>query len=190
MSYKPSHLQVIGDLSYPNIDWEAESSQDPETHSSHPFFEALRDLFLHQFVTRLTRYREKETSNILDLVLSTEDDIISGIKYLPGLGSSDHVCMVLDLTCSKEVRSDDIRPKYAYYSGNFDKLRILGSKAKWEQSYDMYLESQYKFFCREMGRLLSECTPLIQPQNQEMSALHHQGVTAGCKGQGQLEVHY
>ena len=164
---KPRHFLVVGDFNYPNIDWEIGLSQDPETHSSHSFLETCRDLFLHQYVTQPTRYREEEKANILDLVLSTEDDLVSGIEYLPGLGRSDHVCMILNLSCNKKVRPNGDRPKFAYYRGDFDKLRSMASVINWEQSYDMEVEAQYEFFSQEIQKLITDCIPLSQPRKKK-----------------------
>ena len=190
---KPRHFLVVGDFNYPNIDWEIGLSQDPETHSSHSFLETCRDLFLHQYVTQPTRYREEEKANILDLVLSTEDDLVSGIEYLPGLGRSDHVCMILNLSCNKKVRPNGDRPKFAYYRGDFDKLRSMASVINWEQSYDMEVEAQYEFFSQEIQKLITDCIPSAsQPESakkKETSALRHHAVFASReRKEGKLEV--
>ena len=93
---KPSHLVIAGDFNYPDIKSDIESVKHSE-HTSQMFIDAVRDSFLHQHVTQPTRYRHEQNHSTLDLVLSTEENRINHINYLPGLGLSDHVCIFFEL---------------------------------------------------------------------------------------------
>ena len=63
------------------------------TTYSQAFLDAVHDSYLFQHVTTPTHYRLNTTANILDLVLTNEEAMINIIQYLPGIGSSDHVCL-------------------------------------------------------------------------------------------------
>ena len=63
------HVLIVGDFNLPNIDWETRMPLDSNTHFSHAFLEAINDCFLFQKVAEPTRYRDRNTPYILDLVL-------------------------------------------------------------------------------------------------------------------------
>jgi len=46
-----------------------------------------------QRVMEPTRFRGDVTSHLLDLVFTNNENMIENLKYLPGLGSSDHLCI-------------------------------------------------------------------------------------------------
>ena len=71
--------------------------------------------------------------------------------------------MVLDLICSKKVRND-VRPKFAYYRGDFDKLRDMVGIINWEESYNMELHLQYEFFSGTLNRLITDCEPTTEEE--------------------------
>ena len=83
-SPKYSHLCVVGDFNFPGINWSAvHTCQDK-------FIETLDNCFLHQHILSPTRCRGNTTPHILDLVLSNEEEMVSEIKHLAPLGSSNH----------------------------------------------------------------------------------------------------
>ena len=94
---KPSHLVIAGDFNYPDINWDTVESVKHSEHTSQKFIDAVMDLFLHQHVTQPTRYRHEQNPSTLDIVLTSEENMINHINYLPGLGLSDHVCIFFEL---------------------------------------------------------------------------------------------
>jgi len=61
------------------------------------FFDICRDVYLFQLVSELTRVKRGQIEILLDLFLTTDDQIIWDIENLPGLGIRDHVCLMMDL---------------------------------------------------------------------------------------------
>ena len=51
------------------------------------FLDTLHDLFLYQHVDVPTRYRDSQSFNTLNLVITNEEHMINKISYLPALGS-------------------------------------------------------------------------------------------------------
>ena len=78
-----SNALIFGDFNYPNIDW---INLDEDSGSRH-FLDMVNDSYLTQYVTRPTR-----GSNILDLMLSTEPDMIriSEVDVREHLANCDH----------------------------------------------------------------------------------------------------
>ena len=74
-------LLLVGDFNYPRIDWEVlDVSGDGEA-----FLDIFQDTFLCQHVTQATR-----GDNILDLVFSSEEELVSNLNIGPSIGGSDH----------------------------------------------------------------------------------------------------
>ena len=88
------NLIIAGDFNYKNIDW---CNEYAEQEYLVDFINTLQDCFLDQHVTKPTRHRDNETSNLLDLILSSEEGMIKDLSYHPPLGESDHV--VLKFRC-------------------------------------------------------------------------------------------
>jgi endonuclease/exonuclease/phosphatase family metal-dependent hydrolase len=95
----PTHLVIMGDFNFPDIDWKNGLSTAGIQHHSHDFICTTQDSLLFQHVLEPTRYRPGTAPNLLDLIFSNEDGIISNLSYLPGLGESDHQCLDFTLEC-------------------------------------------------------------------------------------------
>ena len=89
----PSHLIMMGDFNYPEIDWNYTVSRAADIHSSHIFLHSLQDSLLYQHVTQPTRHRLGESPNTPDLILTNEEGMINKIIPLSPIGNSDHICL-------------------------------------------------------------------------------------------------
>ena len=94
----PSYLVIAGDFNYPDINWDTVESVKHSEHTSQRFIDAVMDSFLHQHVTQPTRYHHEQNPSTLDLLLTSEENMINHINYLPGLGLIDHVCIFFELS--------------------------------------------------------------------------------------------
>ena len=137
-----SHLLIVGDLNLPQIDWETESSSAPPSHCSHSFIDTVHDCFLHQHVHCPTRYRLGEKPNVLDLIFSNEEGMVSCLEYLPGLGSSDHVVLRFTLVCYAPAESHPTHRVHTDHESLASELKSLN----WDQMNSMTLEEAYHTF--------------------------------------------
>ena len=103
---------MAGDFNYPDINWDTVESVKYSEQTSQIVFDAVRDSFLHQHVTQSTRYRHEQNPSTLDIVLTSEENMISHINYLPGLGLSDHVNKTKRLHRKTPEQSE---PKFCYH---------------------------------------------------------------------------
>ena len=62
---------------------------------------------MYQHVEFPTRYRENETSNTLDLVLTNEESMVEDPKADTPLGSSDHVVITFRLMCYADLLTQE-----------------------------------------------------------------------------------
>ena len=99
---KVTHLLIAGDFNLSGIDWENDCVQNNQEYLIQ-FVNTIHDCFLFQHFKKPTRYREGETPNIFDLVLTNEEGMIDTIDHCSGLGKSDHECLIFELKCYKET---------------------------------------------------------------------------------------
>ena len=91
-----SHLLVCGDFNYPSINWETNSTNEPNAQK---FLESCDDAYVHQHIEKPTRARLGQCHNVLDLVFSNEENMVGEIAYESPLGKSDHSCLVFEFRC-------------------------------------------------------------------------------------------
>ena len=61
---------------------------------------------IYQHVRKPTRYRLGETPNLLDIIITNEGSMVPLIEHDPGLGKSNHDCLLFDLKCSGYISKD------------------------------------------------------------------------------------
>ena len=72
-----SHLLIMGDFNYPEIDWQCLASINDESCSpANKFKRCVWNHFLCQHVHQPTHFRGLQKANILDLVLRNEEEMI------------------------------------------------------------------------------------------------------------------
>jgi len=89
--------------------------------------EKFQDLFFvsTHYLYEPTRYRDDQTSHVLDLVFTNEGNMIENIKFHHGLANSDHVCMIFDLSCYTPINDDAMQLNYNIRHADFNKLQQL-----------------------------------------------------------------
>ena len=99
-----SHILITGDFNCKAIDWTLHSTSVNENHVSTQLLESIRDCYLYQHVVELIRFRQGEASSLLDLILSNEESMVSDLKYMAGLGKSDHLQLIFKFNCYIDVK--------------------------------------------------------------------------------------
>ena len=150
-----SHLMIVGDFNFPQIDWEAALSQAANSHSSHSFLEIIQDHFLFQHVRKPTRFRLGETPSVLDLILTTEEGMVRNLEHLPGLGRSDHVVLQFTLVC---YAAADIPPPQYHTHTNYRLLAETLSSCNWMQVDNMELEDAHTFVTSCITKAVDACS--------------------------------
>jgi len=87
------HVMILGDFSYPDIDYEQEYVSAGEDAAPTRFFNKTQELCLIQCVTQPTRIREGQQPSTLDYIFVDEDNLIEDLEYNEPLGKSDHVTL-------------------------------------------------------------------------------------------------
>ena len=112
---------------------------------------------IFQHITEPTHHRPNTNANVLDLVLTNEEAMINTIQYLPGIGSSDHICFsfiyIVILPVVKLVYLDTL-----LHQDDFDKLRELIQELYWDDILSpLNIHSAWKLFAKKFSGFIDEC---------------------------------
>ncbi len=136
LSRNKSHILVAGDFNYPEIEWkEGISPQDPNNKAAR-FMEATRDAFLTQHVLDPTHFRNNQVPNVLDLVFTNEDNMISIIEHLAPLGKSHHQVLKFNYKCYT-VAKTCVEKKFCFIKGDYNMMQLLLNKQNWDVMNEM-----------------------------------------------------
>jgi len=122
VSGKP--LLLMGDFNYPDIDW---STGCGHTGNSQNFADCIEDSFLTQHVTESTR-----KGSILDLVITSEPNMIDVVSVLGTFGSSDHNMLEWNVNYNPKVHYSE-RSCPDYSRANFTAIRQALIAVDWSQ---------------------------------------------------------
>ena len=154
----PSHLLVAGDFNLPQINWETNFCSAPESHHAHKFLAAAQECLLFQHVMRPTRFRDADTPNVLDLVLTNEEGVLNQLQYCPGLGKSDHVVLTFELACYTTQSVGELR-RLNFHRADFKELSRRVNVTDWKVLLSTSVEEGYSFFKDTLNGIVTDCIP-------------------------------
>ena len=108
------HISIMGDFNHGNIKWDTLQSTEVEDQQ---FLCLVQDNFLTQHVLEPTR-----ATRILDIVLSSQKELVDNVEIKETLGSSDHNQMHFDIN----IKSDRTKVKQCmrdFRKGNYKEIR-------------------------------------------------------------------
>ena len=146
---------ITGDFNFPGIDWTGTWTGEEDDK----FIECLRDAFLLQMVNKPTRRRDGQTPNILDLVLTNNEALISDVNHLTPLGKSDHEVLTFSLYVADRKESEKIETKFDMNKGNFEQMRVEFSQIDWACLDDLSVEQCWVKLKALIQTSMERCIP-------------------------------
>ena len=151
-----NNIIVSGDFNAPDISWDTEYS------SQSPAFDRLLEIIdnhdLSQHVKEPTR-RERNTQNILDLILSNNPNIIDDVRVVPGISDHGIVLFTVNTSCRRKknvIRKIFIRKKA-------DSTRIKEELIKLSFDVDTRgfnsIDDKWSCFEDNIHRIMDSCIP-------------------------------
>ena len=124
---------ILGDFNLPSINWNQACAIGGSNSFDTVFLQFVSDKFLVQFVEQPTRFRNNQKSNILDLVLSPDETLITNLTYHSPLGKSDHCIIFFECVFYTNSRHHNADNRFVFNKGNYvlmnaylkEKLSIL-----------------------------------------------------------------
>ena len=136
---------ILGDFNLPQICWRTVSGVESESNRLIDFVE---DNFLHQMVNEPTR-----DNNILDLILTSQEHLITNVNVGEHLGTSDHNLIRFNIDLPNQIRqnkSSTLNLKQANYGELRNALQTLSLRGTnceslWNDFKTQFMNSQNKF---------------------------------------------
>ena len=132
-SKKYSHICLVGDFNYRNINWKTWTTPHDESSKESKFLDVLRDCFLFQHVEEVTRTRGNDEPSLIDLILTNEELQASDIVHQSPLGKSDHAVISFNYHCYLDFS----KPKtcYQYHKADFDGMVEELESSNWKETF-------------------------------------------------------
>ena len=165
ISLSDSHLLIVGDFNFREINWSLRQSDASYDHDSSKFIEAVNDCYLFQHISEPTRFREERVASILDLVFSNEELMVSDIhvEYLPPNGKRDHVTLSFIFNCYAAKETSNSEPRYLYHKGDYEKLRQLVGEINWTATETLDVDDHWDVFTKSITSSVDKCIPKSKP---------------------------
>jgi hypothetical protein len=143
---------IMGDFNYKDINWKTGFSSGAASN----FMDLVKECFLYQHVEEPTR-----ENNILDLVLSTEQDLVQEVVIESPVANSDHnvITFVVPLKIKMESRTGKI---YNYHKADFLKICSKLELVTWNQNIDS--NRQWNFLKGQLLNVREEYVPIRKPR--------------------------
>lgn len=117
-----SDILMFGDFNYREIDWNRQEIIG-SSEAAEQFLGAYQSLHLHQLIDFPTRFRVNNTPSLIDLLLTTDEKLITGIESRSPVGKSDHVIIVATLQVSVTTSQTKSQPHLNYWKADYAAIR-------------------------------------------------------------------
>ena len=175
-----SHKLVMGDFNFKEINWCEMNTTVSEWHIASQFLECVRDSYLFQHVNTPTRYREGNVSSVLDLIFTNEEEMVTDLEFLPGLGKSDHLVLAFTLNCyTVEQQNQRKTEKLNFFKGDYNTVRDQLSLVDWNYELDgLNLLQSWSRFAEKIIDLIENYIPASKPG--QSSNKYNPFITRSC----------
>ena len=175
-----SRYILVGDLNYPGIDWQTSASFCAKERL---FVDFLNENSLHQHVSEPTR-----GANILDLICSTEPDLVSQVCVGEQFSTSDHSYITCKLNFFKPKREERSFPNF--HRADWETIRLYLSSIDWDQIFlNCDVNTMYQNFVLKIRYAVDNFIPLSVP-NDKIARWENNTVRRmeiGCKEAEEVE---
>ncbi len=162
---KYSHVLIVGDFNHPELNWTDCTSPPDPNHPASQFMDCTRDCFLHQHITEPTHFRGNQQANILDLVMTNEENMIDDINFLPPLGKSHHSCLSFLFKCYHPASTAG-QTKLIYDKGDYDEMNKILREIDWDaELQDKSTNEQWNFIKGKIDSAVTKCIPVRRPNS-------------------------
>ena len=153
-----SDIVIAGDFNYKEINWIHDYAPPNKQHLI-DFIQNLQDCFLYQHVTEPTRFREGENPNLLDLILSKEENLVQDLCYLPPLDKSDHVCLRFSVIYDSQSPCS-ISHNFDVFKADYDAIQKDLDTVDWNNILIGNFNEDYTLFMDILSTMIERHAPL------------------------------
>ena len=157
------HVLMVGDFNFPEINWTDYTCPKKPEHSASIFLETMKDNFLHQHVQKPTHHRGDQQPTLIDLVLTSEENVINNLIQTAPLGKSHHQCIIFNYVCTSTENTAQTSSKYCYDKGDYSQMREkLETMNLAQQMEGMRTQEAWDTLSSAINELCQEFIPRIK----------------------------
>ena len=124
---------IVGDFNCKEINWEEGTYRGGENSWSNKLMKWAEENLLTQWVDCETRYRGSDNPSRLDLIFTSNPEILDKVEYECPIGKSDHVMIQMNLSGGKVNLQENYKlERYRYNKTNFVGIRNYFDVVNWE----------------------------------------------------------
>ena len=143
---------IMGDFNLPVTKW----GEPLTAHAGQQLYRSILESSLHQHVMHPTR-----GNNILDIVLTTDEDSVKDVKIGPEFSSSDHRSLLFTINFDKDKVSESKEKVPDYRRANFKRLRMQLASINWiELLGTPDINKAWEVFAKKLNEISQLCVPL------------------------------
>ena len=154
------HVIITGDFNFPNTRWDGSNCTDD-------IQEAVRDGFLTQHVDQPTHFRGDNRRNILDLVLTKNEDTIANIEYCSPIGKSHHLLLKIRTNIVKIEGKEEIEFKFCPHKGDYQKFRKRLKEEDWSKLEATRFQGCYRHFASVIKEGMQDYIPRVESKEKK-----------------------
>lgn len=142
---------IVGDFNYPGINWQ---SFEYGNSNEEVFVNLTHDCFLTQHVMEPTR-----SGNVLDLVLTTEPNMVENLIVGEKFSTSDHQMIECDIVTKTKEKSV-IKVRYIYDKADYDKIKTALLEVMWSDLFESKsLVDMWEIFIAKLQEIIDTYVP-------------------------------
>ena len=152
------NLVLAEDFNLPSIDWKNGTIKSPAQYGvevNQTCLDISRDLFLNQTVHEPTRL-----NNTLDLIFTTNPDLVNNVQVKPGI--SDHDSVSVDVPLKADINRKKARTVHLYNKANKDEMEkeIKNFKDQFiATSSERSVQANWEYFKARIGDIVNKYVP-------------------------------
>ena len=150
------HVLIMGDFNYPKIDWD---NLEADSYGS-KFRDLVLDNFLVQHVSEPTR-----GNNILDLILTSQTEMVEGVKIHEHIGNSDHNIIMWKLV-TDVARTKMSKVYRQYHKCNYEDMKRWLGEIDWNEEFkNLDVNAKWDRFCVKLHEAVEQFVPVGTKRN-------------------------
>ena len=156
---KYDNVILTGDYNYPDINWDDLSNEKDGPEKE--LIDCLQNLYLQQMISKPTRNKHGQRSNILDLIFTNDDSIITNVEHIAPLGKSDHDVLLVPLNLQKSTTISQ-EPRFNFNKTDFTSFKQFlndNNKTDWSNLDNTDINENYDYLLNVMHEGFSNYVP-------------------------------
>ena len=118
----------------------------------------------YQNVTEPTRCRHGQNPHILDLILTSDDEMVNNLEYGAGIGLSDHVVLRYNINVFQSTRNK-AKLRFNYHKGDYKSMNTCLAETDWSSKFsELSVDEAWKSFASELNTVMKKYIPKSIPK--------------------------